>query len=105
MKGGSSKKEQPAGNKRGWKRQIISAVDTDKQYLESLKEIGKRIQETSSDSDRMFLLRSRTALKQLSPLQNIDFRVEVQETLRRELRRLAAPEVQPITYPSTSSDS
>jgi len=63
------------------------------------------MEETSSDSERMFLLSRLPALKQLSPLDNIDFRDEVQETLRRKLRRLAAQEVQPITYPSTSSDS
>jgi hypothetical protein len=105
MEGGSSKKERPAGIKRGGKRQKIIAVDIDKQYLESLKEIGKRMEETSSDSDRMFLLSRLPAVKQLSPLDNIDFRVEVQETLRRKLRRLAVPEFQLITYPSTSSAS
>jgi hypothetical protein len=105
MERGSSKTEQPAGIKRGGKRQILNAVYIDKQYLESLKEIGKRLEEARSDSDRIFLLNRLPALKQLSPLDNIDFRGEVQETLRRKLRRLAAPEVQPITYPSTSSDS
>jgi hypothetical protein len=59
------------------------------------------MEETSSDSDRMFPLSRLAALKQLSPLDNINFRVEVQETLRRKLRRLAAQEVQPITCPST----
>ena len=53
----------------------------------------------------MFLLSRFPALKQMSPLGNTDFRVEVQETLRRKLIRLAAPEVQPITYRSTLSDS
>jgi len=40
MEGGSSKEEQPIGTKRG-KRQKLTAVDIDQQYLESLKEIGK----------------------------------------------------------------
>jgi hypothetical protein len=105
MEGGSSKKERPAGIKRGGKGKKLTAVDTDKQHLESLKEIGKEMEETSSDSDRTFLLSRLPALKQLPPLDNIYFRIEVQETLRRKLRHLAAPEVQPITYPSTSSDS
>jgi hypothetical protein len=52
----------------------------------------------------MFLLSLLPGMKQLSPLDNMDFRVEVQETLRQKLRRLAAP-VQLITYQSTSSDS
>jgi len=98
MEGVSRKTEQPAGIKRGGGKKL-TAVNTDKQYLESLKEIGKRMKETSSDSDRMFLL------SRLTALDNIDFRVEVQETFRRKLRRLAAPEVQPTTYPSTTSDS
>jgi len=51
MEGGSRKKEHPAGIKRRWKRQILTAVDIDKQYLDSLKEIGKRMEETSSDYD------------------------------------------------------
>jgi hypothetical protein len=63
------------------------------------------MEETSSDSDRMFLLSLLPAMKQLSPLDNLDFRVEVQETLRRKLRGLAAREVELITYPSTSSAS
>jgi hypothetical protein len=43
--------------------------------MDSLKEIGKRMEETSSDSDRMFLLSLLPAMKQLSPLDNLDFRV------------------------------
>jgi len=35
----------------------------------------------------------------------LDFRVEVQETFRRKLRCLSAPEVQLIAYQSTSSAS
>ena len=50
------------------------------------------MEETSNDSDRMFLLNLLPAMKQLSPLDNMDFRVEVQETLRRKLRRHAARE-------------
>jgi hypothetical protein len=99
MAGGSSSKELPG------KRQKLTAVDVDKQYLDSLKEIGKRMEETSSDSDRMFLLSLLPAMKQLSPLDNLDFRVEVQQTLRQKLIRLATREVQLITYPSTSSAS
>jgi hypothetical protein len=104
MEGGSSKEEQPTGTKRG-KRQKLTAVDIDQQYLDSLKEIGKRMEETSNDSDRIFLLSLLPAMKQLSPLENIDLRVEVQEALRRKLRRHAAREVEQITYPSTSSAS
>ena len=63
------------------------------------------MEETSSDSDRMFLLSLLPAMKQLSQLDNIDFRVEVQEILRRKLRRHAAREVELITIPSTSSAS
>jgi len=43
MDGGSCKKEQPAGIKRGGKIQKLAAVDTGKQYLDSLKEIGKEL--------------------------------------------------------------
>jgi hypothetical protein len=32
-------------------RQKLTAVGIDKQYLDSLKEIGKRMEETSSDYD------------------------------------------------------
>ena len=41
MEGGSSKNEQPAGIKRGGKIQKLTAVHIGKQYLDSLKEIGK----------------------------------------------------------------
>jgi len=40
MEGGSSKKEQPAGIKRGGKIQKLTAVDIGRQYLDPLKEIG-----------------------------------------------------------------
>ena len=101
MGGGS---EQPTGIKRR-KKTKLTTVDIDQQYLDSLQQIGKRMQETSNDLDRMFLLSLLPAMKQLSPLHNIDFRVEVQETLRRKLRRHAAREVELITIPSTSSAS
>jgi hypothetical protein len=81
--------EQPPGTKRG-KRQKLTAVDIDQQNLESLKEIGKRMEETSNDSNRMFLLSLLPAMKQVSPLDNMDFRVEVQEALRRKLRHNGA---------------
>jgi hypothetical protein len=84
---------------------VLTAVDMDQQYLESLKEIGRRMGETRNDSDRMFLLSLLPALKQLSPFDNMDFRVEVQEMLREKLRRHAALEVDVITIPSTSSAS
>jgi hypothetical protein len=41
MEGGSSKKDQSAGTKRGGKIQKLTVVDIDKQYLDSLKKIGK----------------------------------------------------------------
>jgi hypothetical protein len=63
------------------------------------------MEEASNDSDRMFLLSLLPAMKQLSPLDNMDFRVEVQEMLRGKLRRHAAREVDLITIPSTSSAS
>ena len=53
----------------------------------------------------LFLLSLLLAMKQLSPLDNLDFRVEVQETFQRKLRCLSAPEVQLIAYQSTSSAS
>jgi len=80
-----------------------TAVDIDQQYLESLKEIGKRMEETSNNSDRMILLSLLPAMKQLSPLDNMYFRVDVQEALRRKLRRNAARDVEQTTYPSKSS--
>jgi len=40
MEGGSSRKEQPAGVKRGGKIQKLTAVDIGKLYLVFLKEIG-----------------------------------------------------------------
>lgn len=73
--------------------------------MESLKQIGQRLEETSSDGDRMFPLGLLPAMKQLSLLHKMDFRVEVQETLRRKLRRSAAPESLLITYQSMSSAS
>jgi hypothetical protein len=92
MEGGSGKEEQATEIKRGKKPKLIAA-DIDKQYLDSLQEIGKRMEETNNDSDRMFLLSLLPAMKQLSPLENMDFRVEVQETLRGKLRLHAAREV------------
>jgi len=43
MEGGSSKKEQSAGIKRGKKIQKLTVVDIGKQYLDSLKEISKKL--------------------------------------------------------------
>jgi len=43
MEGGSSKKEQSPGIKRGGKIQKLTVVDIGKQYLDSLKEIGKEL--------------------------------------------------------------
>jgi hypothetical protein len=40
LEGGSSKKEQPAGIKRGGKIQKLTVVGIGKQFLDSLKEIG-----------------------------------------------------------------
>ena len=40
MEGGSSKKEQPVGIKRGAKIQKLTAVDIGRQYWDCLKEIG-----------------------------------------------------------------
>jgi hypothetical protein len=53
----------------------------------------------------MFLLSLLHAIKQLDQLDNLYFRVEIQGNLRRKRRRLAAREVQLITYPNTSSAS
>ena len=43
MEGGSSKKDQPAGIKRGGKIQKLTAAEKGKQYLDSLKEIGNEL--------------------------------------------------------------
>jgi hypothetical protein len=43
MEGGSNKKEQSAGIKRGGKIQILTVVDIGKQYLDCLKEICKEL--------------------------------------------------------------
>jgi len=53
----------------------------------------------------LFLLSLLLAVKQLSPLDSLYFRVEVQETFQRKLRHLSAPEVQLIAYQRTSSAS
>jgi len=45
MEGGSSK-EQPTGNKRR-KKTKLTAVDIDQQYLDSLKQIGKRMEQVT----------------------------------------------------------
>jgi hypothetical protein len=89
MEGDSSKEEQPTGIKRGEKRKLTAFV-IDQHNLDSLKEIGKRMEETSNYMDRMFLLSLLPAMNQLSPLDKMDFKVEVQETLRRKLRWHAA---------------
>jgi hypothetical protein len=47
--------------------------------LDSLKEIDKRMEERSIDSDRMFLLSLLPAMKQLSPLVNLGFKVKIQK--------------------------
>jgi hypothetical protein len=56
------------------KKTKLTTVDIDQQYLDSLQQIGKRMEETSNDWDRMFLLSLLPAMKQLSPLDNIDLR-------------------------------
>jgi hypothetical protein len=38
---------------KGGKKQKLARVDIDQQYLESMKEIGKRMEETSNDSDNV----------------------------------------------------
>lgn len=98
---GWSKKEQPSGRSRNEETKINWWWYW-QQYLDSLKELDKLMGETSSDSDRMFLLSLLHATKQFSPFHN---RVEVQETLRRKLRCSAASEFQLITYQNTSSAS
>ena len=65
MEGSSSKEEQPTGIKRG-KKPKLTAVDIDQEYLDSLKEIGKRIEEISNASDRMFLPSLLPAMKQVT---------------------------------------
>jgi len=40
MERGSSKKKQPARNKKGGKIEKLTALDIGRQYLDSLKEIG-----------------------------------------------------------------
>jgi hypothetical protein len=55
MEGGSSKMEQPAGIKREDKWPKLTFIDIDKQHLDSLKEIGKRMRDTNSEYVRMFL--------------------------------------------------
>ena len=45
------------------------------------------------------------AMKQLSPLDNMDFRVKLQQALWRKLKCNAAWEVEQTMYPSTSSAS
>jgi hypothetical protein len=54
MEGGSSSNRQDVQEE--GKDKKLTAVDIDKQYSDSLKEIGNRMEGTSSDSDRMFLL-------------------------------------------------
>jgi len=63
------------------------------------------MEETNNDSERMFLLSLLPAMKQLSPLDNMNFRGEVQEALPRNPRRHALREVELITCPSMSSSS
>jgi len=43
MEGGSSQKDQADGIKRGGKIQKLTVADIDKQYFDSLKEIGKEL--------------------------------------------------------------
>ena len=63
MEGRWSKKEQPSACNRGGKRQKLTADDIDKQYLDSLKQIGQRMEETSSDCGIMFLFGLLLAMK------------------------------------------
>jgi hypothetical protein len=98
--GGCNKKERPLGYSRELKRQRLSVNDIDRQYLNF--KIDTRMEDTS-DFERMFLLSLLfPAMKQLSPLDNRHFRAEVQETLRRKLRRPAAAEFQVIAYQGRS---
>ena len=54
--------------------------------------------------DKIFAaLRLLRTMKELSILDNMDFRVGVQETLRRNFRRPVTPELQLRTHQSTSS--
>jgi len=53
--------------------------------LDFLKETVEQMEETGSDSDRIFLFSLHPAMKQLSPMDNMDFTVDVQETLQEKL--------------------
>jgi len=49
MEEGCSKEEQPTGIKRGGKKPKLTTADIEQQYLDSFKEIDKRMEETSND--------------------------------------------------------
>jgi hypothetical protein len=72
MEGGSNKEEQATETKKRGEKPKVTAIHIDQQYLDYLKEIGKRMDETSNDSDRMFLPSLLPAMKQLSPLEKMD---------------------------------
>jgi hypothetical protein len=84
MEGGGSKEERSSGCNRG-DRTKRSTADVYKQNLDFLNEIFEQMEETSSDSDGIFLLSLHPAIKQLSPPDNMDFTADAQETLERKL--------------------
>jgi hypothetical protein len=75
---------------RGYKKPRLSEGEVP--YFEILNRTTRRIEAESNDSDRSFLLSLLPAMKELPLLDNMDFRVEVQETLRRIYLRSRASE-------------
>jgi hypothetical protein len=60
------------------------------------------MEETSMKYDKIFALRLLPAMKEFSILNNMNFRVGVQETLRRNFPHLETPELWLITYQNMS---
>ncbi|XP_050724620.1 uncharacterized protein LOC127002580, partial [Eriocheir sinensis] len=60
--------------------------EMDMRFLNELKLLREQtLPQDNNDSDRHFLLSLLPMVKQLSPMDNLDFRIEMQESLRRKI--------------------
>lgn len=76
------------------KNSKASADEMDLLFLDEIKQLrGKASSQNDNDGDRQFLLSLLPMMKQLSPIDNMDIRIEIYEAFRRKMFK-PAPSVQ-----------
>lgn len=68
------------------KRKKDTEEEMDMRFLNELRLLREQtLPQDNNDADRQFLLSLLPMVKQLSPMDNLDFRIEMQEALRRKI--------------------